>query len=435
MQMKKQKEQKDTKAGSQMAAYSQAVDSGRYVRETGIHGKYDNVRIYWEDEGTRLFLRPHVAALVDRRVEALKRVSIIDLGCGSGDGYEMFMNMVCKNPGIYESEVHVILPEHLGRYTGLDLNASLLEQARQRWRGNPKMNFVQGDFSVGLPVEPDEPPYDIYFTSFGALSHLNEDQTVRLFSDIVKHAEDGALIMGDWLGRYSYEWQELWDADTSREQWMNYVISYIYPPGKRRFARKKLSSLNLRLLCRDEVMRIVERVEDQTSAKLEVKEIFDRSLMVGRHIDTGDYNKYARPIRRAVNSLHEDNQRSWLEELLVDYEPRDGFDFLNQYFEHLFASWNALVRYSIDLCNRFDEEKETVVDPPEIKAFYPEPLKRAMLDMRRVVEGAGWFRMGDPRANVIEPQLGYALRGLELLMQKGMGTGHGLVGVFEVNKQ
>jgi hypothetical protein len=42
--------------------------------------------------------------------------------------------------------------------------------------------------------------------------------------------------------------------------------------------------------------------------------------------------------------------------------------------------------------------------------------------------------MGDPRANVIEPQLGYALRGLELLMQKGMGTGHGLVGVFEINK-
>jgi hypothetical protein len=42
--------------------------------------------------------------------------------------------------------------------------------------------------------------------------------------------------------------------------------------------------------------------------------------------------------------------------------------------------------------------------------------------------------MGDPRANVIEPQLGYALRGLELTMQKGMGTGHGLVGVFEVKK-
>jgi SAM-dependent methyltransferase len=432
--MKKPKEQPDTKKEDQEKAYSQAVDSGRYVRETGIHGKYDNVRIYWEDEGTRLFLRSHVAALVDRRVEALKRVSIIDLGCGSGDGYEMIMNMVCKNPGIYESEVHVILPEHLSRYTGVDLNAALLDQARQRWKSNPKIKFEQGDFSQGLPVAPGDPPYDIYFTSFGAMSHLNEDQTVQLFSEIVKHAEDGALIVGDWLGRYSYEWQELWDADTGREQWMDYVISYIYPPGQRRLTRKKLSKLYLRLMCRDEVMSIVRRVEDQTSAKLEVKEIFDRSIMVGRHIDTGDYNRYSRPIRRAVNCLHEDNQRSWLEELLVDYEPRSGFDFLNQYFEHLFASWNALVRYSIELCNRFDEKEETVVDPPEIKAFYPEPLKRAMLDMRRVVEGSGWFRMGDPRANVIEPQLGYALRGLELQMQKGMGTGHGLVGVLEVKK-
>jgi len=42
--------------------------------------------------------------------------------------------------------------------------------------------------------------------------------------------------------------------------------------------------------------------------------------------------------------------------------------------------------------------------------------------------------MGDPRANVIEPQLGYALRRLELGLQRGMGTGHGLMGIFEVKK-
>ena len=49
--------------------YSQAVASGRYVRETGLQGKYDNVRVFWEDEVTRLFMRPQIEALLERRLK------------------------------------------------------------------------------------------------------------------------------------------------------------------------------------------------------------------------------------------------------------------------------------------------------------------------------------------------------------------------------
>lgn len=41
---------------------------------------------------------------------------------------------------------------------------------------------------------------------------------------------------------------------------------------------------------------------------------------------------------------------------------------------------------------------------------------------------------GDSRANIIEPQLAYALRRLEMDMQPGWGVGHGLVAVLEINK-
>jgi hypothetical protein len=54
--------------------------------------------------------------------------------------------------------------------------------------------------------------------------------------------------------------------------------------------------------------------------------------------------------------------------------------------------------------------------------------------MRLVVEGVGWLGIGLPRENIIEPQLGYALRYLEMKLQKGLGCGHGFVGIFEVNK-
>ena len=34
----------------------------------------------------------------------------------------------------------------------------------------------------------------------------------------------------------------------------------------------------------------------------------------------------------------------------------------------------------------------------------------------------------------VKPQLGYALRYLEMKLQQGLGCAHGLVGIFEVDK-
>jgi len=51
-----------------------------------------------------------------------------------------------------------------------------------------------------------------------------------------------------------------------------------------------------------------------------------------------------------------------------------------------------------------------------------------------VVEGVGWLGLGLPRENIIEPQLGFALRYLITNLQRGQGCGHGLVGILEVDK-
>ncbi|NQT18332.1 MAG: hypothetical protein HQ592_01415 [Planctomycetes bacterium] len=55
--------------------------------------------------------------------------------------------------------------------------------------------------------------------------------------------------------------------------------------------------------------------------------------------------------------------------------------------------------------------------------------------MRKVIAGVGWLGIGLPRENIIEPQLGYALRHLIMNLQEGRGCGHGLVGILEVEKQ
>jgi hypothetical protein len=71
---------------------------------------------------------------------------------------------------------------------------------------------------------------------------------------------------------------------------------------------------------------------------------------------------------------------------------------------------------------------------PAIPGSYPEEVRAMMVRLRSVVEGVGWLQIGLPRENIIEPQLGYALRHLMMSLQQGRGCGHSYMGVFEIDK-
>lgn len=414
-------------------AYTQAATTGKYDKASGLLGKYDNVRRFWEDQLSGLFLRPALNDLVNRKSKKLERLRILDIGCGSGDGYDLIMAVNTKDPGIYEYITAAITPERLQAYWGVDINEELLAQAKEYYGGNPKMTFLREDISDGLPGRIAEAePFDLYFTSYGTFSHFHDEQTTKLIADICRHARHGALFVGDWLGRWSYEWQDLWDAPLDREYFMDYRISYIYPPEER--DQVDVASFPLRLMCRDEIQAIIDEAAAQAGCTIRPIKYFDRSILVGRHLTTGDYNRNCPELRYPINSLFESYTRTDLESLLVDYVPRAGFDHLDRFFESFFMSSNALVAYTIDLLSGYDPVKGELTHVPEILPFYPEPLKEAMRSMRRVIEGVGWLHWGDVRANVIEPHLGYSLRKLEMELQPGIGVGHSLCGVFEVVK-
>ena len=419
----------------QMAAYSEAVKSGLYAKKSGLVGKYDNVRRYWEDELTRHFLRPHLRRLIERAKVRMHRVRILDLGCGGADGYELLGGVRHREPELQVDEVDLLTPDILGLYMGLDLNADLLNQARSLYGDNPKLTFRQNDFTQGLGLDGDK-PYNLYFTSFGTFSHHNDDETaIRLLTEIAEHTEDSCIIMCDWLGRYSYEWQALWTNDLSEHRNMDYVVSYIYGKEEREQRRDELQHLNLRLVSRQEAEHIITEASKRAGVAIKPLVYFDRSVFTGRHMDTQEYNPHAQPMRLAVNSLHEANLRTDLTSLIINYVPKPGFDFLNDYFDHLQMCWTALVEHAAELLQRYDEAAgRWREDPPAIPASYPPALRDMMDRMRRVVEGVGWMGVGLPRENVIEPQLGYALRYLIANLQRGLGAAHGLVGIFEINR-
>jgi SAM-dependent methyltransferase len=420
-----------------MGAYTDAAKSGLYAKKTGLVGKYDNVRRYWEDEITRRFLRPYLIRLLERCQSQMRRLRILDLGCGSADGFELLSGIRHRGPDLKEVEVNVLSEETMGIYRGIDLNKELIDQARTIYGDNPKMSFEVADLNEGIPIGENEKPYDLYFTSYGTCSHFNEDESlIRLLSEIVKRTKDYCIIVCDWLGRYSYEWQNLWTNDLSENRNMDYIVSYIFEEEEHDKYKDKLQKLFLRLMSKIEAESIISRASDNTGVEIKPLVYFDRSIFTGRHMDTKEYNKDAQPIRQAINSLHETNIRTDLNSLLLNYVPKQGFEFLNDYFEYFQVCWNTLIKYVANLFDTYDDAKgDFLEEPPSIPATYPPTLHSMMTGMKRVVEGVGWLHEGLPRENIIEPQLGYALRTITMELQQGQGYAHSLIGVFEVDKK
>ncbi len=413
----------------QRSAYDEAITSGQYQKVAGRIGKYDNVRRLWENEVMRLFLQPYLQRMVDRKRQMGEGLRILDLGCGSGDGYELLMGVKLGDTGLSSHANVAIEPELLEFYKGIDLNPGLIAQAKATYDHHPNMAFALSNFNE-LDLEAEE-TYDLYFTSYGTLSHNGREQNTHLLAKLAQNGRDGSLIISDWLGRYSYEWQTLWSNDLSREQWMDYVISYIYPEEERK--HRELSSITLALLSRREVLDIIEGARRQSAVKIRLRRLFDRSVLVGRHMDTRDYNPHAQPLRQRVNSLFEPNTRTDLEGLLVNYVPKDSFPAINEFYAMFQSSWNALVGYVIALLRHYDAAKAS--SRPEIERHHPRALRMAIAEMRRLIATTYRSKIGDVRSNIIEPSLGYALRELEMGLQKGLGCGHGLVAILELEKE
>ncbi len=404
---------------AEINAYNEALKSGLYQKPTGLLGKYDNVRRFWEDEELGLYLRPYLEQLVARKRERGRRLRILDLGCGSGDGLEFITNISSKSL-ISKHDTEIIEPDMLELYQGIDINVGLLTQAREIYDHRQNACFIQSDFN---DFDAEE-PYDLYLANYGTLSHNTDEQTVGLLTNIARQSQDGALIIVDWLGRYSYEWQTLWTKDISHNQWMNYVISYL--PSVDGEKPPELTYFPLRIMGRGEALHIYQQVKDKTGGVITLCNLADRSSFVGRHMDTSQYNPHCQPLRRLVNSLFEPNVGTNLDEVLIHYVPRDGFTEVNAYHQRFADCWNYLVTYTKAL---LEGSK-----PPEALAEMPLPLRRLLSTMKGVVRVAAGMEIGNARASLVEPQLGYCLRELEMRLQQGRGCGHGLVAIFEVVK-
>jgi SAM-dependent methyltransferase len=193
------------------SAYSEAINSGQYQKELGLIKKYDNVRIYWEDEISRAFVRPYLEHLISEKEDRLGRLRILDLGCGSGDGFELLKGVRRKDNNLTTQGIYAIGQEALGLYLGIDNNAELIEQAKAIHGQNSKLEFVHADFSNLVETLSGYEKFDLFFSSYGTMSHCSDDQFADLILQIMELSGPRAIAVCDWLGRYTYAWQDLWN--------------------------------------------------------------------------------------------------------------------------------------------------------------------------------------------------------------------------------
>ncbi|MDJ0618344.1 MAG: class I SAM-dependent methyltransferase [Calothrix sp. MO_192.B10] len=409
--------------------YSQAVKEGKYDLYVGnLFGKYDNVRTDWEDQLNRIIFRPFLRDVVERRRRENQGVRIVDLGSGSGQGYEILTKIDRHDLDLGLQHQRILPESSIDWYLGLDISKAMVDKGQALFEDKSNVKFVQQDLREGLgKLKTEEDPFEIYFSSYGSLSHLSRQELVRLLQDICQHGANDSLIVLDLVGRYSIEWPDFWSATSEEEKMRDYTMSYLYSEPVRN--QLNIETFPLRFWIGDEVKELAQELTADTGVGVEVIKLVDRSVLVGRHTDTREFNQNLKPIRRLVNSLHEDYLRTNLEELILTPDMVPNHPQVAPFLWQLIESWNILVRFCQKRLNNVMALQEL-----EEWDHFPKPLQFALMTMDRVIADVGWMWYGDPRANIIEPQLGYALRTLEYEMQKGMGCGHGLVAILKIQK-
>lgn len=408
--------------------YSETVARGLYERSRrGLFGKHDNVRAYWEDELTRSALRPFVRERRARCAAAGRGLRVLDLGCGAGQGYDLLTQIRDNDLSVDEVQRHVVEPADLELYLGVDLSASMVQQGRSNYRNLRSVRFEEADLRVDLGPATHETAFDIYFSSYGALSHLTAAELEARLVQITRHAAPGALIVLDLLGRFSLEWPDYWRANTEGEKVRPYSMSYLFAEEER--ALGSIETFPLRFWTGREVRSLCSKVGTEAGKSVRVRELFDRSIFVGRHIDTREYGTRMPPLRRLVNSLYEHNVRTPLEQLQITYEPIPEAGHLNEVFTRLSHCWSTVTEFARQ---RLGGARIDLVQMEGWREF-PPALQMALVTLDRIVDSVAWMDAGDVRANFIEPQLAYVLQRMQYHLQEGLGCGHGLVAVLSVD--
>jgi len=115
--------------------------------------------------------------LIDDLNDQKKKITILDLGCGTGKLYEH------------------LSPDRFS-LVGIDESKNMLEIARKRY---PKASFYQYDLLRGLPHAIKHQKFDYIIANY-LFMHFSFQTTIDMINELVKHLNHGGkIVIGDLL--------------------------------------------------------------------------------------------------------------------------------------------------------------------------------------------------------------------------------------------
>lgn len=401
--------------------YETAVQLGFYGLERGgLRGKKDNVRKYWEDTVVKLAVKPEI----ERMLETRSGLRVVDLGCGSGEGYELLTHLPPSSP-VHSSRGHVLRPEHITAYHGVDLSPAMIEQGRKNYSGIPSVGFEVADLNAGFPLRHEE-PYDLYFSSYCSLPHLTPERLEALLAEMFQHANPGATVCFDLFGRHSPAWPDRWSAPLPSPH--NYTMGYLLDPSEQTLERAEF--FQVWFWTGAEARALVAAAAARAGRAVTLVEIRDRSLFIGRHMDTAFFKDQRFTLREQVNRLFDRDHRGQVPELTLDLAYLDSVRAhapeARARIQAYAAEWNAVVGTLHSLMHGRNAEVARWIEtsPPRVA----EELKM----LAWLLRNAERFPVVDFWASVMGPQVACVLRNLETTLGDGVGCGHSLIVVARV---
>ncbi len=410
--------------------YGRLVQDGHYAHApSGLWGKYDNVRRIWEDQITRFAIRPALERLRRQARDEGRGLRVVDLGCGAGEGLDLLLQVPAGGDRAWGR--YLLNEQDLAAYHGIDLCPNMIEQASRRCAGKPQLSFAVGDLAELGSFLAGHPSFDLYYNSYGSLSHLDDTQLRTMVADVVDHAYGPCVLLIDVHGQFSAEWPCYWNysRDPAAARMQPYNMVWMYPASEWPDRLQQQRDYRVRYWRGEELRRFLLAVPG-VAERQHALTLVDRSVLVGRHVDTGIFHPGVKPLRRAVNAMFEFNQRSDAIDLEADRLTATGDAEADGFFVDFVSAWNVLVHWFDDL----GAGRQPIRAADLCAAGGPIPLA-LLTGMEALAEQArrlAWFDPGDPEANLLQPQFGLLLRQLEFHAQRGLGCGHGLLAVLEL---
>jgi SAM-dependent methyltransferase len=404
--------------------YEIAVEHGFYgLEKSGLFGKKDNVRKYWEDISIKLSVRPAVEALLSHK----NQIRVVDLGCGSGEGYELLTHIPPSNPVQSVSEEFLLSEKQIACYQGIDISPAMVDQGKRNYAERPNIHFFEADLSKGFPLM-DDLPYDIYFSSYCSLSHLTCEELRKLTETVCRHITDTGYLVFDLHGRYSPEWPRHWDADCRKK--LPYTMAYLFPPEKQ--DPEKIDWFNVAYWSPDELQEVITTASVSSGRNVEIMAMRDRSIFVGRHMETRLFKDERHTLRYQVNRLFDRDYRGDTDELSVDLSylgaKKSSHPRIMERLDAYARSWEIVIATVRALKTGDNEEVKRLIESSE------ESLVEDLKMLAWIYRNAERFPVTDFWASVMGPQVACVLRNLELSLSPALGCGHSLFCLVKISQ-